>query len=133
MPPEQQNNASLGELFQSLSNDTSLLIRQEAALAKAEIQNKIEKVVADAGMMAGGVGLALAGGIALLIAAIWGLGDILDSIWLSALIIGVLFLIVAAVLISSGLKKIKEIDAKPKQTIESLREDKEWAKRQIQQ
>lgn len=132
-PATPQEQASLGDLFQALSNDTSLLIRQEAALAKAEMQQKIDKITTDIGMIAGGAGLALFGAIALLIALIWGVGVLLDSIWLSALIIGVIFLAVGGVLIYQAIQKIKELNPKPEQTIETLQEDKEWAKRQIQQ
>ena len=121
---------STADLLKDLSNELTTLIHQEVALAKTELSEKTKKVGAGAGMFGGAavVGLLAAG--ALVAAAIAGISTVL-SVWLSALIVGVLLLAVAGVLALTGGKEISQgTPPIPQEAIESSKEDVEWLKTQ---
>ena len=120
---------SIGELFKQLSSDTSELVRQEIALAKAEMRQTGSMLAHDAAKVGIGIGLALAGALALTAFLVAGLGRLLGGhYWLSALIIGVIFVAVGALLTKGALGDIKEHGITPDQTAKSLRDDALWAK-----
>ena len=123
---------SLGELFGKLSNETSTLIRQEMALARAEMTEKGKEAGKGAGLFggAGAVGLLGAGAIT---AGIILLLDLAIAAWLAAIVVGVIYVAVAAFL---GLKGRDRIQAAtppiPEQTVDTVKEDVEWAKTRAQ-
>jgi hypothetical protein len=114
------DNASLGELLGDVTRDLSTLMRQEVELAKAEAKQSATRAGKGAGMLAGaGVG----GHFVLLflsLALMWALGAIMPLGW-SALIVAVIWAIIAAVLASIGRKELKQIKGLP-QTGETLSE-----------
>ncbi|MBA2573401.1 MAG: phage holin family protein [Actinomycetota bacterium] len=123
------SDQSVGSLVGQLSTDLSKLMSQELALAKAEMKEEAKKAGVAGGMLAGA-------GLAGLMVAIFGtaaLMYILDTQlplpW-AAVIVTVLWAIVGAVLFVMGRKKLQEVNPKPEQTVESLKEDKEWVKPQ---
>ncbi len=128
----QQRNEepSIGELFASLARDTSNLVRQEVELAKTEMTQKVTSLGKDAGMIGAGAALAYAGLLALIAAVILGLGELIP-LWLSALIVGLVVVGIGYALIQRGRTSISRTDLTPRQTIETLKEDTEWAKDQI--
>jgi hypothetical protein len=124
--------ASFGELFKRLSDDTSTLIRQEMALARAELQEKGKTAGKGAGLFggAGVVGLLAAGALT---AAIILLLDKVMAAWLAAVIVAVVYGAVAAVLGMRGKEEIQRATPPvPQQTIETTKEDVEWAKTRAQ-
>jgi len=125
----QRDDRSLGELFAELASDTSNLVRQEINLARAEMTQKATEAGRDAGKIAAGGVLAHTALLVLVAALVAGLGEFMP-IWLSALIVGVVLAIAGYILIRQGLDALKRIDPKPQQTIETLKEDKEWIKDQ---
>jgi uncharacterized membrane protein YqjE len=127
---QSRDDRSLGELFSELSRQTSTLIRQEVALAKAEIKEKGSEVGKDVGMMAAGGLLAYAGLLALIATIIIILAEFMDW-WLSALIVSIVVLGIGGMLVQRGMSALKQTNMKPEQTIETLKEDKEWAKKQL--
>lgn len=127
---ERGDDRSLGELFSELSRQSSTLVRQEIALAKAEMGQKASQAGKDAGMMAAGGAIAYAGFLAIVAAAVLLLGKAVDW-WLAALIVGVLVAAVGGILVKMGLDQLKQTSPAPEQTIETLKEDKEWVKRQV--
>lgn len=122
---------SLGDLFAELANETTTLVRQEIQLAKAEMTQKATSAGRDVGMIGAGGALAYAGLLALIAALIIGLGRFMPM-WLSALIVGIVVIGIGYALIQRGLTALKHIDPTPQQTIQTLKEDKEWAKEQTQ-
>jgi MFS family permease len=119
---------SLGELFKDLSAETSTLIRQEMALAKAELSEKGKEAGKGAGLFggAGVVGLLAAGALT---AAIIALLDKAMDLWLAALIVAVVYGAVAAVLALRGKQEIQQAAPPvPEQTVDSVKEDVAWAK-----
>jgi MFS family permease len=127
-PSADPREKSMGELFKDLSAETSTLIRQEMALAKAELSEKGKEAGKGAGLFggAGVVGL-LAGGA--LTAAIIALLDKAMDLWLAALIVAVVYGAIAAVLAMRGKQEIQQAAPPvPEQTVDSVKEDVAWAK-----
>ena len=107
------------------------LARQELELAKAEMSEKGRKAGAGAGIMgvAGAIGL-LAGG-ALTAFLILALDGVMPN-WLAALLVGIAYAVAAAVLFSIGKRRVQEAaPLVPEQTLDSVKEDVQWAKTQI--
>jgi hypothetical protein len=122
---------SIGELFGELSQDVALLVRQEAKLAKTEMQQKLSKVTADLVSLAAGGVVALVGGLALTAALILLLIDPVGlAPWLAALLVGAVLGIAGWVLLDRGLKDLKRTDPTPHRTVETIKDDIAWAKEQ---
>ncbi len=127
--PDKQDH-SIGELISELANETGLLIRQEIALAKVEISEKAGHVGKNVGYLVVGGAVGYAALLALLAAIIILLANVMP-LWVAALVVAALVGIVAAVLISKALAALKKTDVAPRQTVETLKEDAQWAKQQM--
>jgi uncharacterized membrane protein YqjE len=129
-PPDELRERPIGDLVKQLAGQTSTLVRQEIDLAKAELSEKGRVAGQGAGLFGGAavVGLMAAGGLtALLILA---LDKAMDA-WLAALIVTVVLGAVAAVLALQGRNRIRAAAPPvPQQTVETVKEDVEWAKTQ---
>jgi uncharacterized membrane protein YqjE len=121
---------SLGELLGGLVGNMQDLIRGEVALAKREVKEEATKAGAGAGLLAGAGALALVGLIFVGLTLTYALTLVLPS-WAAALIVAALFFIVGFVLYRLGRERLQRVDPVPRQTIESLKEDTEWIKRQV--
>jgi predicted lipid-binding transport protein (Tim44 family) len=123
---------SIGELFSKLSNETSTLIRQEMELARAELTEKGRQAGKGAGLFGGAATVALLGAGAITAGIILLLALLIPD-WLAAIIVGLVFVGIAALL---GMKGRDEIQAAtppvPEQTVDTVKEDVEWAKTRAQ-
>jgi uncharacterized membrane protein YqjE len=129
--PGDLHERSLGELLKQLSQETTQLVHQELELAKAELQQKGKQAGAGAGMFGGAGALGLAALGALTACFILALNAIMPA-WLAALLVAVVYGIVAFVLVKQGQAKLKQASPPvPEQTIETVKEDVEWAKTQM--
>ena len=119
-----------GELVKQLSEQTSMLVRQEVDLAKAELTEKGKQAGIGAGMF-GAAGIVGFLGLAAFTAAlILLLAEGMDG-WVAALIVAVVYFAIAGVSALMGRDKVKEATpVAPEQTVETLKEDVEWAKSQ---
>jgi putative superfamily III holin-X len=118
----------MGEVARDLTRDLSLLVRQEVELAKAEMSKKGRVAAPGLGMLgaAGVVGLVAAG--ALTACAILVLSLFLPE-WLAALLVGAALAVAAYVLAMRGKERVEDAGKPiPEQTIETVKEDVEWAK-----
>lgn len=118
---------SLGDIVGKLTSDFSTLVRQEVELAKVELKEEATKAGKGAGML-GGAGVV--GNLALVFASLT-LMFLLDKVMdiaLAALIVTLLWAVVAAVLAAKGRKELKQVNLKPERTIDTLKEDARWAK-----
>jgi amino acid transporter len=131
MMQERKDERSLGELFGDLAKDTSTLVRQEVQLAKTELTQKASAVGKDAGMIAAGGFVAYAGLLALIATLIIALGQLGVPWWLASLIVGVVVCAVGYILIQRGISAIKRTNMAPQQTIQTLKEDRQWASEQM--
>jgi uncharacterized membrane protein YqjE len=119
----------IGELVKDLASQTSTLVRQEIKLAQAEVTQKGKLAGKGAGMLAGAAVTALLGLGALTAMLIIVLDSFL-ALWLAALIVTVLWLAVAGVLAMSGKKALEAATPPAPQTVETVKEDIQWAKTQ---
>ncbi len=125
---------SIGELLKRVTSDSAELIRQEVTLAKVEMRESLSTMAQDATRASIGLGLTLVGVLAFATFLIAGLGVLFDGrYWLSALIIGVIFLAVGFFLARNALSEMKQHGLVPDQTVESLRRDAAWAKREAKE
>jgi uncharacterized membrane protein YqjE len=126
----QTNGDSTGELLKQFSEDATTLIRKEVELAKAELTEKGKQAGRGAGMF-GGAGLFGAGAFGALTAfLILVLAEAMDA-WVAALIVTAVYGAIAAVLALQGKQRVEEAaPARPEQTVETVKEDVQWAKRQ---
>jgi len=129
MQPETQQRP-LGELFSELASETGALVRKEVELATVEMGQKAKVAGRDAAIVAGGGAVVGLGAMALMAALILLLGTVIP-LWASALIVGTLITVTGAVLVMSGIRAFKGIDARPRQLMETLEEDKRWLKEQV--
>ena len=119
---------SIGDLFGKLSNETSTLIRQEMELARAELTEKGKEAGKGAGLFGGAGALGLLGAGALT-AGIILLLDLAIAAWLAAILVGLVYVAVAAFLGLQGRDQIKRATPPvPEQTVATVKEDVEWAK-----
>ena len=121
---------SLGELLTELTDEIRLLFRQEVALARTEVNSKVSHLSRDAMRIGIGAAIAFVGFQGLVAAGIVAL-DLIIPLWLSALIVGAVVAVVGYVLIQQAMNDIKRRGVTPTQTIDSLKEDREWLQNQI--
>jgi uncharacterized membrane protein YqjE len=128
---DQPDGRSLGELLKRLSNDTGELVTQEISLARAELKESVTNVGKGAAKLGFAAAFGVAGMIALTAALVIGLGHLIGEHYgWSALIVGLAETIIAGVSAKSAMSSMKPASMKPKETIETLREDKSWAKQE---
>jgi hypothetical protein len=118
---------SFGELLGQLANNSAALVRDEIALAKQEMSEKVTSFRAGVVTTAIGGVVALLGVLALIAAAIIGLAHYMDA-GLAALVVGVVLAVLGGIIAFAGIGRLKRTSLKPKQTIKTLEEDKEWLK-----
>jgi Flp pilus assembly protein TadB len=118
---------SLGELVATATRDLSLLVHQEVELAKAEIKSDVAAAGKGAGLFGGAGFTAVLGLLFLSVSAAYGISWLGVPLGCAFFTVGALYLVVAAVLGLRGKKKISQVTP-PEKTIETLKDDKEWAK-----
>jgi uncharacterized membrane protein YqjE len=124
---DDSRDRGLGELVKDLASQTSTLVRQEIQLAQAEVTQKGKLAGKGAGMLTGAGVTALLGLGALTAFVIIVLDSVL-ALWLAALIVTLLWLAVAAALALSGKKALQAATPPVPQTVETVKEDIQWAK-----
>ncbi len=107
-----EERRSLGQVLGDVSSDLSTLVRQELALAKAEVNQSASKAGRGIGMFAGAAVAGLLLLVFLSLSIMWGLGQFIGNQW-SALIVAVIWLIVAGVLALAGKKELARVKGLP--------------------
>ena len=119
---------STPELLKQLSQETTALVRKELELAKAEMAEKGKKAGLGAGMF-GGAGVAGLMALGALTACLILALDTAMPGWAAALIVAAVWGVIAGVLALVGRKRVKEATPPvPEQTVETVKEDVQWAK-----
>ncbi len=126
---QEGNERSIAELITRLSRETVTLVRKEVQLAKAEMSQKASRVGKNVGFLVVGGVVAYTGLLALVAAVILVLG-LVTPYWLSAAIVGLVIAAVGAILVVKGLNTLRQEDPTPRETVETLQEDKEWLREQ---
>lgn len=126
---------SLGSLLRELSSESGTLVRQEVALAKAELAEKAGVMGRNLAAVVAGAVVATAGAMVLLFGLAFSLYFVLWraaglSPWLAGIlafpVFGAVIALVGYALIRKGLNKLKATSPVPEQTVQSLKEDKQW-------
>jgi len=123
------SQVSVGELVGKVTTDLSTLMRQEFALAKAELTEEAKKASKGAASLGAAGYLGYLASIFASLTLMFVL-DLFLPLWAAALIVTALYGLIAFVLFSKGKKQMKTVDPTPRQTVETLKEDVQWAKDQ---
>ena len=118
---------SLRDLFKELTREVSTLFRQEVALARSEISEDVSQVGSGISSLAVGGVIAFAGLLILLEAAVIGLAKVVQP-WLAALIVGGVVVLIGVLLLLKGRSNLKMKNLMPRRTMESIQQDKKFAK-----
>jgi hypothetical protein len=121
---------SFKDILTEMGEQARRLVRAEVDLAKAELREEVTKVKASAGLIAGGGLVMFLGAIAFTCFAIAVL-DTFMPLWLAAFIVTLLFAGAGAFALKKGLDSLKRVH-KPTRTIQTLKEDSQWASRTVQ-
>jgi apolipoprotein N-acyltransferase len=116
---------SIAALLSDLAGETILLVRQEIALLKAELREKLGQMGQGVTAVGTGVALAFSGWLVLLACAVLALATVVSP-WLAALIVAFVVLAIAAILLLIGKRRLDADNLVPRRTIRTLREDEEW-------
>jgi hypothetical protein len=128
--PVRQDDASIGGLLRQLTREVPELFTKELARAKAELQQSLTTLKAGIAAVAGGAIVLLAGFIILLMAAVYGLGTMMQM-WLAALIVGGITLIIGFIMLQSGKKQFEPSHFTPDRTLHAMQQDKDALKRKV--
>jgi uncharacterized membrane protein YqjE len=131
MMQQTNDERSLGELFGDLARDMGTLVSQELALARTELTEKATRVGKEIAMLAVGGLVAYAGLLAIIAAVIVLIADLGVPLWISALVVGLVIAGIGYLLVQRGITALRHEDFAPRQTIESIKEDAQWAKEQV--
>lgn len=135
MTPEVSHPNSIPSLLRDLRDETSTLLRQELALAKTELKENVTHLRQHAIQIAIGGFIAYAG----LIVLMFGFASLIEAAlirsgaeravahWAGQAIIGVAVIVIGWAMLARAKHALGSDDLKPRQTIDSLRENKEWA------
>jgi len=124
-------DASVRELVERLSTQVSALVRDEMALATAELKRKGTQAGIGVGIGGAGAVVALLGLGVLAAAAVLGLATVLAA-WLAALIIGVILLVVAGIISTFGIMQVRNsAPPVPEQAMQSTKRDIETVKASV--
>lgn len=123
-----QPDKSFSELFSDLTSNMGLLFRQEVALARTEAKEEIGRAGKASALLAVGGLIAYLALMFASFALAWLLDDVMPRS-LAFLLVGLLHLVIAGVLVAQGRRRLRQVQPVP-QTVETLKEDVEWAKAQ---
>ena len=119
-----RNSQSVAALLQRLTRELAMLLRNELALASAELTQALRKTLAAAIMAALGGAVLFAGLLALLAAAVLGLSHVMTA-WLAALIVGSALSVIGVATVSIGSRSLRAQNLKPHRISRSLSKDKD--------
>ncbi len=123
------SQASVGQLVAAVTGDISTLMRKEFELARAELSQEADKAKRGAGLLGGAAVAAHMLALFASLAVMFLLDEVMPR-WLAAALVALVYAGVAAALFSKGRQQMKTVDPKPRQTVETLKEDVQWAKNQ---
>lgn len=127
MEPERR---SLGEIASDVVQDLGALLREEVALAKAELRQTAAKLAGDSALAVVGGALVYIALLALVAAAILALATAVAP-WLAALIVGGAILVLGIILLLAGMNRFKRLNVVPERTLRTVREDVEEVRERL--
>lgn len=127
-PEREHEQRTLRSLFTELADEITTLFRQEIALVRAETSEKVSQARSGVVWLAAGGVIAFASLIILLMAAVYGLSEVIHPAW-SALIVGGVALLIGLIAMGSGRSHLKAGNMMPRRSAQSIRRDAEVAAR----
>lgn len=124
-----QTQRSFSDVLQDIVGNIQQIVRAEVRLAQVEIKEKANRASKPLSVLVAGAVLGLYGLGFLLLAVVYGLSLVLPA-WAAAVIVGVIMAIIAGGLVASGFTKLKEINPVPEKTVQTMKENAQWAKEQ---
>ena len=121
---------SLGDLFADLASDTGTLIRQEVALAQAEMTHKATQIGKNVGFLVAGGAVAYAAALAMIAGIVILLARFMPA-WAAAIVVGLVIGVAAYFVITSALARLRSVDPVPRNTVETIKEDAKWLKKEM--
>lgn len=121
---------SLSELLSEVTGELGVLFRKEVELARVETSEQVSRAVKAGAMLGAAAVVGLLAAMLLAWAAAWGLAEVVPT-GFAFLIVGVVFLVVAALIGSAGKKKMASVSPVPDQTVATLRADVQSARDSI--
>jgi len=128
---DRRDERSLGQLVGDLSRQIGTLVRQEIDLARTEMTTRVGAVGRDAALAGVGGALLYAGLLGVMAAAALLLIEVGWSPWLSALVVALLVGAIGGALVARGRAGLANADLAPKRTVDTLKEDADWAKERV--
>jgi hypothetical protein len=137
--PHETTTSTIGELLTELREESTTLLRQEVALAKAELNEKAARVGKNTLELAAGGALAYAGlivlliGISMLISRILVAFDVSaeTAVWLGPIAVGTVVALVGAVMLTKAKHAMSADALFPHETVGSLKDDKRWVQNKL--
>ena len=129
--PEAGDPAGFVRLLKDLAEDTRTLVQQEIELVRMEVSRSARRIAVDGAWIWAGAVVLTVGLICLALALALGLGALLDSYWLGALVTGGAFALIGALLAWRGVRDLRAGGLLPTNPLESLQEDRDWARREL--
>ena len=126
--PDDLREAPLSQLIRDLGSDAGRIVKDEVDLAKLELREAARRVVTEGSLLGVGAGVAALGGTCVVFGLVLGLGVLIDSYWLSALLVGGSLLVAGGLVCLKGLEALRSASLKPDRTVATLREDAAWAR-----
>ena len=125
-----ETEKSTSGLVRDLTNQYTQLVRDEFALMRAELNQKVSQVGSGATMLVAGAVFGLCALLILLLAAVIALANVVEP-WLAAVIVGAATAVVALIAISRGRSNLRTANLTPDRTIASVRTDAQFTKEQV--
>jgi len=131
---------SIPSLLRELRDDASTLIKQQVSLAKVELKENVSRLGGHVAKIAVGGVVTFVGAIVLLIGLGQLLGVLLEAAglsddtaqWLGPVIVGLVVAIIGYAMLAKAKKALTQDSVAPRQTIETLKADQQWAQNKLQ-
>lgn len=129
----ERSERSIPQLLRDFTRETTALLRDEAALARTEITDRVAEMGKGLAYVGAGALVLFAGVLVLLDAVVVMLLDAFPTMqpWLAPLIVGGLVLVLGAVMLAGGKKKLEPRNLKPRDALEANRRDREMLKEKL--
>jgi uncharacterized membrane protein YqjE len=123
------SDRSISEILQDVLRNLQTIVRSEVRLAKTEVGEEFTKAKPAIVLLAGGAMCGLFGVLFLLLTTMYAIALALP-LWASALVVAVVLMIITAITLKAGQKRMERVHPLPDKTIASMKENAEWAKQQ---
>lgn len=126
MTTQREREPSMTQLVEDLSSDLQTLVKQEIALARTELYERLDDMKTVGISLALGGALLAIGGLLLVLMLAKAIADLFDwPEWAGYAVLGMVFSVVGVVRLYAAQQQAKQIEFMPQQTIETLKQDVE--------